>query len=335
MDQNVDEDEIVDVYAVEADDEDATKTREREDGGDGSSSSPNDSDETKQNQEAIFAGLAFTSLVFLIQTGYDCDHKLGGDSDACKDKLAFGVATATISLFTVLVHFLVLKVPQVGSKCGVWKTCVEPFLMLGLWTLWGIAAITLTYPDHTYDGFSYIGLGNGWLMIWTSVALTTVALYPSLYPSWKRLQKTVPICETLGAPDGQNVVLLIGIMLASVTVMWSASDICDALNSNKREYGTDCKDEYAWAVVCSLFSFTYSLGLLLFGKRIKVNDSVFKALSLFHVLWWFLGMAVCTVAKPFNSPTGEANGFFGIWLSLAFSVLIATKNWGIKLRIGA
>ena len=336
MDQDVNEDDIVDVYAVEGDDvDDATKTAGRDQEDDETSGSENGTSATRQNQEAIFAAIGCTSFIFLIQTGYDCDHKLGGDTDACKDKLAFGVATATISLFTVLVHFLVIKIPQVGSQCGLWKQCFEPFLMTGLWSLWGIAAITLTYPDHTYEGFSYIGIGNGWLMIWSSVALTTIALYPSLHPAWKRLQKTIPVFEKLGAPDGQNVVLLVGVMLCSVTVMWSASDICDALNDNERAYGTDCKDQYAWAVVCSLFSFVYSLGLLLFGKCVKVNERVFKALSLFLVLWWFLGMAVCTVSKPFASPAGEANGFFGIWLALAFSALIAARNWGIQLHIGA
>jgi len=322
MDQEANGDDIVDVYAVEdVEDEPATK------------SSRNDEENLpQQNQDAVLAALGFTSLTFLIQTGYDCDKKFEDTSD-CKDKLAFGVATATISLFAVLLHFVVKYIPQASEVCNCWKLYFEPFLILSLWILWGVAAITLTYPDYSYDGFSYVGLGTGWLMIWSSVAVTTISLYPAFHPTWLKIQNNVAICNKIGAPDGHNVLYLVGVMLCSVTVMWSAAAICDELNSNSHDYGTNCKDEYAWAVICALFSLVYSLVLLLFGKMIKLHERIFKFMSLWLFLWWYVGMAVCTIAKPFAS-ANEANGFFGTWLALGFSALIAARNWGIKLSLG-
>ena len=333
MDRNdMEEDVVVDAYVVDDDEEDVEEENHYAAGSSSKRGENNQQDDDqrqmKQNQEAILIGLGFTSFVFLIQTGYDCDETLNGIRE-CKDKLAFGVATATISLCVVLAHFIALHAPQIKDHCECWKIYVEPSIMFGLWNLWGIAAITLTFPDHSYHEFSYVFLGTGWLMIWSSVALTTIALYPMFHPVWKNVKRSMPICEAIGAPDGQNVILLVAIMLCALTVMWAAADKCDELNGSH----TSCKDEVAWAVVCSLFSLIYSLVLLLFGKCIQVNKMLFKIMSIVHFLWWFCGMAVCTVAKPFVS-SNDANGFFGIWMALAFSALVMLKNLEIELNIG-
>jgi len=275
-------------------------------------------------------------LVLLIQSAYDCDQSDYFTSfDECKDKLAFAVSVSVISLFMVIVHFLVVKVPEVNAGCKIWNVFVEPFLVLALWILWLIAAIVLTYPDHHYTGYSFVDCSTGWLMIWLSVAILTAAIFPSFYPAWQWCQQQVPFLKNIGVPDGQSVINVIYVALCSITVMWSAADVCDSLNdaAGKSHNITDCKKMYAWAVVCPMFSLLYSLFLLIFGIALQTKGIAYQVMCSFLALWWFVGVATMCVAKPFtNSVT--ANGFFGTWLALYFSVKIAARGLGIKLNVG-
>lgn len=285
-----------------------------------------------QNQDALFCMLAFTSFVLLIQSAYDCDTSDQFSTfKECKDRLAFAVSVSVISLFTVLLHFLITKVPEVNAGCVAWKVYAEPFLVLALWILWVVAAIVLTYPDHSYKGYSFVDCSTGWLMIWLSVAVLTAALYPSFYPAWKWCQQAAPFLKDVGAPDGQSVINIIAVTLCSITVMWSAADTCDALNTTKTL--TDCKKLYAWAVVCPMFSLLYCLFLLIFGKLLKTKQSAYQAMSTFLAVWWFFGAVTMCVAKPFVN-SASANGFFGSWAALYFSVKIAGRGLGIKLHVG-
>ena len=291
------------------------------------------SDDVKvQNQDALFCMLAFTSFVLLVQSAYDCDkNDYFTTFDQCKKKLAFAVSVSTISLFVVLLHFLISKVPEVNAGCVAWNIYVEPFLVLALWILWGFAAVVLTYPDHNYQGYSFVDCSTGWLMIWLSVGVLTAALYPSFYPAWQWCQQKTPFLKDVGAPDGQSVINIIAVTLCSITVMWSAADICDALNTSKSI--TDCREMYAWAVVCPMFSLLYCLFLLIFGKMLKTKDRAYQIMSAFLAVWWFFGAVTMCVSKPFVG-AGTANGFFGTWLALYFSIKIAGRGLGIKLHVG-
>lgn len=286
-----------------------------------------------QNQDALFGMLAFTSFVLLVQSAYDCDKKTEyfSDYNDCKDKLAFAVSVAVISLFIVIVHFLIVKVPEVNAGCTAWKKFIEPFLVLALWIMWLVAAIILTYPDHHYEGYSFVSASTGWLMIWISVGILTAAMFPSFHPAWMWCQSQWQFLKLVGAPDGQSVIHIVVVALCSVTVMWSGADVCDSLNSTKTL--EDCSGMYAWAVVCPMFSLLYCLFLLIFGKALKIREIAYQVISVFLALWWFVGACTLCVSKPFAN-TAESNGFFGTWLALYFSVKIAQRGLGIKLDVG-
>ena len=329
MDSEVGSASVVDVGAKEDEEVEEVVAVTR-----GSGDDDNGGDDTTkvQNQDALFCMLAFTSLVLLIQSAYDCDKsEYFTNFTECKDKLAFAVSVSVISLFTVILHFLISKVPEVNAGCVAWNVYAEPFLVLALWIVWVVAAVVLTYPDHNYHGYSFVDCSTGWLMIWLSVAVLTAALYPSFYPAWQWCQQKSPFFKNVGAPDGHSVINIIAVTLCSVTVMWSAADVCDALNTTKGI--TDCRQMYAWAVVCPMFSLLYCLFLLIFGKMLKTNDKVYQCMSAFLAVWWFFGAVTICVSKPFIS-AGAANGFFGTWLALYFSIKIAGRGLGIKLHVG-
>lgn len=233
-----------------------------------------------RNRDVVFGFLAFTSFSLLVQASWDCEsgkNEFLNNFKQCRDKLAFAVSASVISFMFVVAYFVVEKAPGVKERVPFWNKYIQPFLVLALWILWCVTAIALTFPNHKYDGFSYVNVSTGWLMIWMSVSATTMALYPSFRPAWSSWEAKQPFLKNVGAPDGQSTILLIAVLLCSITVMWSGADVCDAQNENKRLQ--DCRKMYAWSVVCPMGSLLYALVFLMFGKSILLKKKVYQILS--------------------------------------------------------
>lgn len=121
-------------------------------------------------------------------------------------------------------------------------------------------------------------------------------------------------------------ILIACVFLGSGIEMWAGAAECDRIGDIHK----DCKDEYAWAVVCGLISLIIS-GILLALTKFKPDlvDGIVGQLC-FVVLFgfWVAGVAVLTFQKPF-APAGASNpyynyagsegqagnGYFATWLS--------------------
>ena len=90
----------------------------------------------------------------------------------------------------------------------------------------------------------------------------------------------------------------------------------------------DCRDDWAWAVVCGVLSLVLVIIIIALMKfKPEVLDGTVGYiiyLTLFGL--WVVGIAVCTFEKPFapGPPTGgnfgvAGNGYFAIWACAIFS----------------
>lgn len=280
-------------------------------------------DDILANKETGFAALAFASIMILIQTSHDCED----DNTDCDGELAFGVAMAVVSLFVLLIHFLVYFVPAVKAMVPGWDNFIEPFLVVSLfvWNLIGVFVLTFKEHDADADAAPFNALGTGWLGCWSSLAITTVLLYPSMGPAWTSIEEKCPMFKSMGATNGHEFIYIIALTITSFIVLIEASDECAARDDNDQ----DCDGKYLWAVLVSLISFIYALVLLLAGSCIDKSFPIcLKYSSLCLPIWWFFGVCVICVDGPFET-AANANGFLGSYAAFGFSCILGLEYHGV------
>eukprot|EP00754_Rhynchopus_humris_P031913 Rhum_TRINITY_DN15366_c5_g1::Rhum_TRINITY_DN15366_c5_g1_i1::g.150124::m.150124 len=114
------------------------------------------------------------------------------------------------------------------------------------------------------------------------------------------------------------------VALMSLVVLIASSKVCADINRHAPV--NRCKEEYAWAVACSVISLVLCAGLLIVWKLGKIQQPTLpgahgeQILAVFLLIWWGAGAGVLTFERPFRAP---GNGYFGAWAAFFGSVSIA------------
>lgn len=135
-------------------------------------------------------------------------------------------------------------------------------------------------------------------------------------------------------------VFLLGIIgVASFIEFWAAIAICIKLDDKQLgQTNTDCKDEWAWAVVAGLIGTLVTIVCFILDKfKPALLEGVVGWIMYFLLFGtWLCGVAVCTMDKPF-APQGNDfaagatsyesyghadNGYFATWIAFVFSTFL-------------
>jgi len=190
-------------------------------------------------------------------------------------------------------------------RCGAAKagdlTHGAAALLVAMWLV-GTACMTLKAP-YTFTGNGYFGAWLALIFSW----LLAVDHFPSL---------RAPL-DHLVANGGTLVAMLtLASMVVFCQTLWIVID-----------HGFD-HGEVVWLFVCSGLSLFVLLLLHVRSVSESVRDS-FNLIAIFLFLWWCVGWFIGTFNAPYRI-TG--NGFFGCWVALISSFLLADSAGGLRLQ---
>eukprot|EP00403_Amphidinium_massartii_P027775 CAMPEP_0178389424 /NCGR_PEP_ID=MMETSP0689_2-20121128/10109_1 /TAXON_ID=160604 /ORGANISM="Amphidinium massartii, Strain CS-259" /LENGTH=526 /DNA_ID=CAMNT_0020009873 /DNA_START=91 /DNA_END=1671 /DNA_ORIENTATION=- len=176
-------------------------------------------------------------------------------------------------------------------------------IFLLVWWAAGTACMTVESP------FPYTG--NGYFGSWMALIFSWL-LAVNYFPALKNAE------EKLAAGGSQLVALL---TLASFVVfaqtLWLIID-------DDRDSG-----EVIWVLICSAVSLLIMVLLHISAVSDKLS-SHFALIAVFLFVWWCVGWFIATFDEPY---VGTGNGFFGCWVALITSAMLADKA-GLSMKKG-
>jgi len=175
-------------------------------------------------------------------------------------------------------------------------------ILVAMW-LCGTACMTVKAP-YTHTGNGYLGAWVALVFSW----LLAVQHFPSLKAPFDDL-----------ASSGGNLMAML--FLASLVVF--CQTLWLVIDHRGFRYG-----EVVWLLVCSSFSLFALLFMWVKAGSEMVRNN-FYAITIFLYLWWCVGWFVGTFDAPYGH-TG--NGFFGCWVALIASFLLADSARGLRLQ---
>jgi len=235
--------------------------------------------------------LGVTSLVTMIHAAKLCD-----DNGYCKNEMGWAVACSSVSFAICLVYLVVwffLKRKQDFIPAG--RPMQIFSAVMTLWWTAGAGVMTFDAPFKTPS--------NGYFGTWMSFficAVTSYTLFPQLSEATGHLAQ---------AGNDQLFVLV-----AALVFLIQASSDCGA---------TECKEEYTWGVICSVFVFIIA-GVLIFLRK-QLPAIAFKIVSIAQLLFWGFGWAVLTYRTPY---VAVGNGYFSLLIGFIFSCKLAVTAFG-------
>jgi hypothetical protein len=240
-----------------------------------------------ENGGVLVATLTLASLVVFCQTLWLCIDRNGFDSgEVVWLFVCSGVSTLIL---------LLLFIPAVSSNLKNSFNLVAIFLFVW-WTIgWFIG---------TFDA-PYFSTGNGffgcWVALISSFLLADTAGGLSLRARGESATSKIPralLAVTLG-----SIVVLVAVTYHG----WSGNN-----------------GWWFWAFLCSCVStcICVALCLALLVDTGKVS-SLMQPVALFLMIWWIAGTGIMTFEQPF---TATSNGYFGCWMAVAFSLILAHDN---------
>merc|ERR1711935_929022 len=130
--------------------------------------------------------------------------------------------------------------------------------------------------------------------------------------------------------------MLLAIFGCSVLEMWHAAVLCDE--------GEDCAKMLAWAVSAGAISAILILIFTLCLHFVPAVSNFTKFLAGFLTVWWLAAM--CTITMPNGNSSSDcdsddpycvgvfmsaSNGFFGCWVAMTGSVILAAHQFGVEV----
>lgn len=113
-----------------------------------------------------------------------------------------------------------------------------------------------------------------------------------------------------------ELVLLVGILAASVVTMIAAARNCDEQEDDK------CEKNDAFAVACGVVSlFVILFHIYTHRTNKELHNRCTPWVGGFLVPWWLCGVGSSTFKSPF---TGTQNGYFAMWLGFSLSLYYCT-----------
>jgi hypothetical protein len=232
----------------------------------------------------------------------------GNAHDVCTDEYGYAVAIGVISLFFSIVLLLINRFAP-----GVANGIVEMVIIIPLAICW-FAAMACTTMGSTAIPWGAGGAAygsNGYYTTWlcTIVSGLLVLEYSPMLVGL--------VGKMSGSVDLPRMIML-GIALASLILMWSASKICSDTNG-------DCDGMVSWAIACGVISLFFSL---IWGL-VPPLASTIKFVAIFLALWWIA--AICTLTMPNANAWGvfihSGNGFFATWFCCFASIYLCAASW--------
>ena len=226
------------------------------------------------------------SVAVMVSSSVECNAAV-----ECGGLVAYGVAVGAVSLAAALLFILVQKGGNASE--GTVRMFAHFFV---LWWLPGVAILTFSGPP------AFFFTGNGYFACWAAFLSSCAFLHQEVEAFRGRW------AQFKGAFAGREASRRGLLLAASLVVMWEASAVCAKQATPE---GTNCADEFGWAVACGTISFIVMLAYHIpstTGFLQPHNKLVAYAL----LVWWVFGVGVLTFKGPFKT-TG--NGFFGAWVA--------------------
>jgi len=238
------------------------------------------------------------SVAVMVSAAIEC-----GQQAECGGLVAYGVAVGTVSLAAALLFILIQKGGNTSE--GTVRMFAHFFV---LWWLPGVAILTFSGPPR------FITTGNGYFACWAAFFASCAFLHQESEAYRGRW------AQFLGAFGGREAGRRGLLLAASLVVMWEASAVCA---KRAGPNGTNCADEFGWAVACGTISFAVMLAYHIPSTAGHLQPHN-KLVAYCLFVWWVFGVGFLTFKGPFVT-TG--NGFFGAWLAGYASLAMATDEF--------